>query len=78
MILFLCPDWLAGSGAANRRSHSAPRTEASVEAAAAEGNGTHLTPKRSMNMTWFRKVLLMSRSICLTSVEDSRARSFIF
>lgn len=77
MILLLRPDWLAGSGAADRRSHSAPRTEASVEAAA-EGNGTHLTPKRSMNMTWFRKVLLMSRSICLTSVDDSRARSFIF
>lgn len=39
---------------------------------------THLTPKRSMNMIWFRKVLLMSRSICLISDEYSLACSFIF
>lgn len=39
---------------------------------------THLTPKRSMNMMWFLKVLLMSRSICLISDEYSRACAFIF
>lgn len=39
---------------------------------------TYLTPKRSMNMMWFLKVLLMSRSICLISEEHSRACSFIF
>lgn len=38
---------------------------------------THLTPNRSINMMWFLKVLLISRSICLISAENSLACSFI-
>lgn len=38
---------------------------------------THMTPKRSLNMIWFLKVLLMSKSICLISVEKLRACCFI-
>lgn len=38
---------------------------------------SYLTPKRSMNMIWFLKVLLTSRSICLISVEYFLACSFI-
>lgn len=39
---------------------------------------THFTPNRSLNMMWFLKVLLTSKSICLISVEKERACSFIF
>lgn len=38
---------------------------------------SYLTPNRSMNMIWFLKVLLTSRSICLISVEYFLACSFI-
>ena len=36
-----------------------------------------MTPKRSLNMMWFLKVLLTSKSICLISVEKLRACCFI-
>lgn len=39
---------------------------------------THFTPNRSLNMMWFLKVRLTSKSICFISVEKVRACCFIF